>query len=49
MRQAQFIRNGLEVNFTVVPTADAIVPALLKAAHPEPEPEAPCNAREALD
>jgi uncharacterized protein (TIGR00730 family) len=41
MRQAEFIRNGLEVNFAVVPTADAIVPALLKAAHPEPEPQAP--------
>lgn len=41
MRQAEFIRNGLEVSFAVVPTADAIVPALLKAAHPQPEPQSP--------
>lgn len=43
MRQAQFIRNGLEVNFAVVPSADQIVPALLKTAHPEPEPRAPAT------
>jgi hypothetical protein len=41
MRQAEFIRNGLEVNFGVVETAAEIVPAVIAAAHPEPEPRAP--------
>jgi hypothetical protein len=41
MRQAEFIRNGLEVNFGVVDTAAEIVPAVIAAAHPEPEARAP--------
>ncbi|MFA5952945.1 MAG: TIGR00730 family Rossman fold protein [Hyphomicrobium sp.] len=41
MRQAEFIRNGLEVNFVVVDTAAEIVPAVLAAAHPDPEARAP--------
>ena len=41
MRQAEFIRNGLEVNFGVVETAAEIVPAVIAAAHPEPEARAP--------
>src|SRR5512144_888972 len=36
MRQAEFIRNGLEVNFGAVDTAAEIVPAVIAAAHPEP-------------
>jgi uncharacterized protein (TIGR00730 family) len=45
MKQETFIRDGLDVRFTVVDKAEDILPAILKSAKPE-EPAAEENVLE---